>query len=120
MKNVDRVVSFAKELSEKVPEVDFWVSLDETRDHAKFTDSDWSAVPAADTPIVRMGAKGQLNLVEKNHMSAHHLAAAFQNASLPVHLHTYTEKNIVDEYPAVVQAASRAREACRSEKWCQQ
>jgi len=61
LSKISNAVSWASDLHEKTPEVDFWLSVDATQDHSEFNASDWSKVPAAGNKLITMAAKDKFH-----------------------------------------------------------
>merc|ERR1719387_3396192 len=112
LSKISNAVAWAEELRSKAPEVDFWLSVDATQDHSEFNQQNWSKVPAAGNQLIR--------LAQKDSMKLQKFATAFQENNIPVKLHVYTEKDIIDAYPDIQEAHEQSVKACKGEKWCHQ
>merc|ERR1719379_3032899 len=118
---ISNAVSWAEELRKQTPEVDFWLSVDATQDHSEYTPKDWSKVPAAGNQLIRLTPKDKLNqFVEKDSMKLQKFVTAFQEKNIPVKLHVYTEKDMINAYPEIQEAHEQSVKACKGEKWCNQ
>merc|ERR1719387_1637860 len=58
---ISNAVEWAKDLQQKSPEVDFWLSVDATQDHSEFTQGNWSQVPAAGNQLIRLAPTDKFN-----------------------------------------------------------
>jgi hypothetical protein len=118
---ISNAVSWAEELQKQTPEVDFWLSVDATQDHSEFNQKNWSGVPAAGNQLIRLAPKDSFNsFAQKDSMKLQKFVTAFQEKNIPVKLHVYTEKDIIDAYPDIQEAHDQSVKACKGEKWCNQ
>merc|ERR1719463_476412 len=61
LSKISNAVTWAEELHNQAPEVDFWLSVDATQDHSEFNQQNWSKVPAAGNQLIRLAPKDSFN-----------------------------------------------------------